>query len=575
MRKLKLFKKIYVLALFLTFAVLTTTDVFAHMSILEVEYDDCENKETTDGEDETWYMLYRTYSEGSIEHRHISEETSTIRYWFEESAPNNSSYTWTSETDITEEIAQDIKTSYINSVMKWNNIYYYTYDENGNRISNKIINIIQGTKDNHNLSIFPIENGSDMNNEKVTYFAATAPTGKPNEIDTGIDNIDHLHYEEWKMYVNLEYFHYNSDAKSIYVDYSREAVGGHEMGHVLGLRDVDSGCSASYETNHHGEVLMGYGDVSYRALDITYKDIAGVSIARGFHTDSDHIWMLRTNSDSTKDVICSLCNGVRYDIDTTINSQGKECYENKEVNIYKSCTHYNGSNSNMLLVATNGEQDFYKCQYCRHIETVEVYNEFNLPTNNSSISTTDNIEAGEILYFKLNVTTSNTYQINITSDNSVEFDLFDEDFNVVDCYESSTSKTSLLSGGESYYLRVKFSNSADTGSVITTISRHTHSNIYTWLDYNNHRESCSCGCSSIQGHAITNEDYNSGNLYATCIICGGEAMVGFIEMNGNNVLRTENGSFILSNGVIVLVDDDIEGYLNGTLIFRNNNEDIM
>ena len=35
---------------------------------------------------------------------------------------------------------------------------------------------------------------------------------------------------------------------------------------------------------------------------------------------------------------------------------------------------------------------------------------------------------------------------------------------------------------------------------------------------------------------------------------------------------SENGSFILSNG---LVDEDIEAYMNGTLIFRNNNEDVI
>lgn len=38
---------------------------------------------------------------------------------------------------------------------------------------------------------------------------------------------------------------------------------------------------------------------------------------------------------------------------------------------------------------------------------------------------------------------------------------------------------------------------------------------------------------------------------------------------------SENGSFILSNGLVVLVDEDIEAYMNGTLIFRNNNEDVI
>ena len=35
----------------------------------------------------------------------------------------------------------------------------------------------------------------------------------------------------------------------------------------------------------------------------------------------------------------------------------------------------------------------------------------------------------------------------------------------------------------------------------------------------------------------------------------------------NGLLRTENGSFILPDGVIVLVNEDIEAYFAGTLEF--------
>ena len=36
----------------------------------------------------------------------------------------------------------------------------------------------------------------------------------------------------------------------------------------------------------------------------------------------------------------------------------------------------------------------------------------------------------------------------------------------------------------------------------------------------------------------------------------------------NNVSQvTANGSYILPSGIIVLVDSDIEAYLNGTLVF--------
>ena len=36
------------------------------------------------------------------------------------------------------------------------------------------------------------------------------------------------------------------------------------------------------------------------------------------------------------------------------------------------------------------------------------------------------------------------------------------------------------------------------------------------------------------------------------------------------VKKTINGSYILSNGVIILVDEDVESFLEGTLIFYEN-----
>ncbi len=37
--------------------------------------------------------------------------------------------------------------------------------------------------------------------------------------------------------------------------------------------------------------------------------------------------------------------------------------------------------------------------------------------------------------------------------------------------------------------------------------------------------------------------------------------------------HTENGSYILLSGIIVLMDEDIEAYMNGTLEFIYPNED--
>lgn len=58
-------------------------------------------------------------------------------------------------------------------------------------------------------------------------------------------------------------------------------TGAHEIGHILGLRDIDSieGDSSKY---HHEEILMGYSRflTETRQTEITYKDIAVVAITR-------------------------------------------------------------------------------------------------------------------------------------------------------------------------------------------------------------------------------------------------------------------------------------------------------
>ena len=116
---------------------------------------------------------------------------------------------------------------------------------------------------------------------------------------------------------------------------------------------------------------MGYGVTSERVTHITYKDIAGVSITRGFHTDDHHLWMFReneneeTNEIDSIDAICALCNGVRYDIDLDCEEYSS-LYDDGYI-FNQSCTHYQGTNEEMILVATDGERNFFKCRYCRYI----------------------------------------------------------------------------------------------------------------------------------------------------------------------------------------------------------------
>ena len=39
---------------------------------------------------------------------------------------------------------------------KWNNVYFYSYNAYGTLIKNKVINIVEGTESDHNLTIYPV-----------------------------------------------------------------------------------------------------------------------------------------------------------------------------------------------------------------------------------------------------------------------------------------------------------------------------------------------------------------------------------------------------------------------------------
>lgn len=349
-----------ILALLMIINVLATTIIktSAHPTMLDVEYDECKS---TEGDiDKTWYIL-----DWFNEQHHISHTVTTIKYYFADSLPG-STYTWTSNIGSSE--AQIIKDAYVNSMKKWNNVYFYSYDSAGNVIKNKIINVVEGTETDNNLIIYP---SIDLGN-----IAVTREVGGREELQN--ITIDHSHYGKWEMVVYLNHFYQHMEYDSInkkyvvfnknYVDFVKERTGAHELGHILGLSDVDyryeySGetiCGSDDEEQHHQEILMGYGQpVTSRTSNITYKDIAGVAITRGFHTVDDHKWLyMGQQEDGRHKLVCSICNGVKYESSLsgfTYNFYN-ECNQNHEL-----------SSGNMMAVASYGTKDYYKCKYCRYV----------------------------------------------------------------------------------------------------------------------------------------------------------------------------------------------------------------
>ena len=332
--------------MFLNFLLCGITRAYAHASVLDVQYDAC--VDSTQTLNEKWYVLVYP----GIKCYHIDHEIQTIKYYFADES--TSGYRW--DSDISSELAEEIKTSYANSMEKWNNVYFYSYNSDGFVTKNKVINIEEGSATDHNLIIYP-EYTSIENAARVSYI-----DDNKEIIENG--SVEHSHISDWIMTVNLYYFYINSGAgyNEAQIDLLLDRTGAHEMGHILGLRDIDEAPCGNYEqTYHHQDLLMGYGSVfNYTmARDITYKDIAGVAITRGFHTDSDHKWLYAgQQSDGTYKLICSICNGVKY-----VESLSGYTY-----NTYNACGENHAlSSGNMMAVASYGTTDYYKCKYCRYV----------------------------------------------------------------------------------------------------------------------------------------------------------------------------------------------------------------
>ena len=97
----------------------------------------------------------------------------------------------------------------------------------------------------------------------------------------------------------------------------------------------------------------------------------------------------------------------------------------------------------------------------------------------------------------------------------------------------------------------------------------THSYDY-WVYVNDTTHIKECGCGAISTttatHAFTTPD-RFGKM--TCVGCGYTKIFG--SDFGNIIMSitkaSANGSYILPDGTIMLVEEDVEAYLNGTLVF--------
>ena len=217
-------------------------------------------------------------------------------------------------------------------------------------------------------------------------------------------------------------------------------------------------------------------------------------------------------------------------------------------------------------------------------ETISISN----PNNNSSQTIERNNYVTQYVYgqtdyyamFRLNISSFKTYSFEITVNNYYldvrlyEGLMHEVSINSTTIYENGICQVSFSKYmNHDYYLRVSLENTYENGTIHTKIINphsHSYNNDYFWYNLTLHRASCICGTNQLEPHVISTRAL--GNQYSTCLLCGGLASIGMVgPFSTNEYPRTQNGSFILPNGVVALVDEDISGYLNGTLMFISSN----
>ena len=124
------------LIMVLNFSVSTIIPVFSHDVLLDVIYDDCVADKENDSIDERWYVLERHSSQD-----HISDETETIKYYFKETSWDDIGISALDNMTPFELqcLEAEIKNACIDSMEKWNNVYFYSYNTDGTIIKKKVM----------------------------------------------------------------------------------------------------------------------------------------------------------------------------------------------------------------------------------------------------------------------------------------------------------------------------------------------------------------------------------------------------------------------------------------------------
>ena len=212
----------------------------------------------------------------------------------------------------------------------------------------------------------------------------------------------------------------------------------------------------------------------------------------------------------------------------------------------------------------------------------------NYPDNTSTIgiedsSHSDYVDASSEYFVnntymqELNVSDAGEYTFTVSANNAIELKFYDAYLNEISITQIKSNDDKQIEftynlSESTYYIRVEFVSEIAIGNI--TISTHLHKYTETWIykDTTSHKKICT-GCDNeiLGAHVTRISEVVNGR--APCIHCRWFINVGDFSGVIHNLPKVSiNGSYILPNGIIVLVDEDVEAYMNGTLVFYDKDK---
>lgn len=225
----------------------------------------------------------------------------------------------------------------------------------------------------------------------------------------------------------------------------------------------------------------------------------------------------------------------------------------------------------------------------KNYPTLTIAHNENCETRDIYLDPESSIYYENIAYIKFNALEAQEYRFIIDAESPITVKFYNNNFNEFQLTPTITNEgckiefSRLLLMG-SYYITIEYNTTNNLSEDVIELSIYlpTHEHDYSgWRYYSNtaHIEVCECGMlgTTTKVHVVRASEIVDNK--ANCIECNHmldlySDIAGIIGTQSVVRMYTLNGSYILLNGIIVLVDEDIEAYQNGTLVFYNNNNDL-